>query len=87
MSNSKGQLFYRNPQSFYNALGSTGTRMREESKWIGRKKRWGGVGLEGGGGVGLEGGGVGLEGGGVGLEGGGVRQYRRVLKKPIMTVQ
>ena len=72
MSNSKGQLFYRNPQSFYNALGSTGTRMREESKWIGRKKRWGGVGLEGG---------------GVGLEGGGVRQYRRVLKKPIMTVQ
>ena len=44
MSNSKGQLFHRNPQSFYNALRSTGTRMREESKWIGRKKGWGGVG-------------------------------------------
>lgn len=38
MSNSKGQLFHRNPQSFYNALRSTGTRIREESKWIGRKK-------------------------------------------------
>ena len=62
MSNSKGQLFHRNPQK--SALRSTGTRMREESKWIGRKKGWGGVGLEGGG-VGLEGGGVGLEGGGV----------------------
>ena len=72
MSNSKGQLFHRNPQSFYNVLRSTGTRMREESKWIGRKKGWGEVGLEGG---------------GVGLEGGGFRQYRRVLKKPIMTVQ
>ena len=45
MSNSKGQLFH----SFYNALRSTGTRMREESKWIGRKKGSGGVGLEGGG--------------------------------------
>ena len=55
MSNSKGQLFHRNPQK--SALRSTGTRMREESKWIGRKKGWGGVGLEGGG-VGLEGGGV-----------------------------
>ena len=64
MSNSKGQLFHRNPQSFYNVLRSTGTRMREESKWIGRKKGWGEVGLEGGG-VGLEGGVVGLEGGGV----------------------
>ena len=31
--------------------------MREESKWIGRKKGSGGVGLEGGG-AGLEGGGV-----------------------------
>ena len=57
MSNSKGQLFHRNPQSFYNVLRSTGTRMREESKWIGRKKGWGEVGVEGGG-VGLEGGGV-----------------------------
>ena len=57
MSNSKGQLFHRYPQSFYNALRSTGTRMREESKWIGRKKGSGGVGLEGGG-AGLEGGGV-----------------------------
>ena len=62
MSNSKGQLFHRNPQSFYNALRSTGTRMREESKWIGRKKGWGWKGEE-------------------------FRQYRRVLKKPIMTVQ
>ena len=51
MSNSKGQLFHRNPQSFYNVLRSTGTRMREESKWIGRKKGWGGVG-RGRGGVG-----------------------------------
>ena len=74
MSNSKGQLFHRNPQSFYNALRSTGTRMREESKWIGRKKGWGGVGLEGGGGGGP-------------WKGEGFRQYRRVLKKPIMTVQ
>lgn len=36
--------------------------MREESKWIGRKKGWGWKGEE-------------------------FRQYRRVLKKPIMTVQ
>ena len=67
MSNSKGQLFHRYPQSFYNALRSTGTRMREESKWIGRKKGWGGVGW--------------------GWKGEGFRQYRRVLKKLIMTVQ
>ena len=65
MSNSKGQLFHRNPQSFYNALRSTGTRMREESKWSGRKKGWVGWGWKGE----------------------GFRQYRRVLKKPIMTVQ
>lgn len=53
--------------------------MREESKWIGRKKGWGGVGLEGGG--------VGWKGEGWGWKGEGFRQYRRVLKKPIMTVQ
>ena len=77
MSNSKGQLFHRNPQK--SALRSTGTRMREESKWIGRKKGWGGVGLEGGG--------VGWKGEGWGWKGEGFRQYRRVLKKLIMTVQ
>ena len=49
MSNSKGQLFHRNPQSFYNALRSTGTGMREESKWIGRKKGSVGWGWGGGG--------------------------------------
>ena len=73
MSNSKGRLFHRNPQSFYNALRSTGTRMREESKWIGRKKGSGGVGW-------------GWKGEGWGWKGEGFRQYRRVLKKLIMTV-
>lgn len=41
--------------------------MREESKWIGRKKGWGGVGW--------------------GWKGEGFRQYRRVLKKLIITLQ
>ena len=51
-----------------------------------KEKGVGGVGLEGGG-VGWKGEGWGWKGEGWGWKGEGFRQYRRVLKKLIMTVQ